>query len=30
MVAAVGNGHVPTITRPQWIAEQIDEFFDVS
>ncbi len=27
LVIADGAGHVPTVTRPRWIAEQIDEFF---
>ncbi len=29
LVVADGAGHVPTITRPLWVAEQIDEFFKV-
>jgi pimeloyl-ACP methyl ester carboxylesterase len=27
LVVADGAGHVPTVTRPQWVAEQIDGFF---
>lgn len=27
LVIADGAGHVPTITRPQWVAEQIQNFF---
>ncbi len=27
LVVADGAGHVPTVTRPRWIAEQIDAFF---
>jgi pimeloyl-ACP methyl ester carboxylesterase len=28
LVIADGAGHVPTVTRPQWVAEQIDRFFE--
>lgn len=27
LVVADGTGHVPTITRPQWVADQIQSFF---
>lgn len=27
LIVADGAGHVPTITRPQWVAEQIQNFF---
>lgn len=27
LVIADDAGHVPTITRPNWVAQQIDEFF---
>lgn len=27
LLVADGVGHVPTITRPQWVAEQIQDFF---
>lgn len=27
LLVADGAGHVPTVTRPQWVAEQIQEFF---
>lgn len=27
LLVAEGCGHVPTITRPQWVAEQIQDFF---
>ncbi len=29
LVVAEGAGHVPTVTRPEWLAAQIDEFFGV-
>jgi pimeloyl-ACP methyl ester carboxylesterase len=27
LVVAEGAGHVPTVTRPVWVAEQINQFF---
>ena len=27
LIVAEGAGHVPTLTRPRWVAAQIDEFF---
>ena len=27
LVVAEGAGHVPTVTRPRWVAEQIEAFF---
>lgn len=27
LVIADDAGHVPTMTRPQWVSEQINEFF---
>jgi pimeloyl-ACP methyl ester carboxylesterase len=27
LVVADDAGHVPTVTRPQWVASQIDAFF---
>lgn len=29
LVVAEGAGHVPTVTRPAWVAAQIEEFFGV-
>ncbi len=27
LVVAEGAGHVPTVTRPDWVAQQINAFF---
>ena len=27
LVIAEGAGHVPTVTRPEWIADQVESFF---
>jgi pimeloyl-ACP methyl ester carboxylesterase len=29
LVVAEGAGHVPTVTRPVWVAEQINQFFGI-